>query len=241
MQVIPAIDILGGKCVRLFKGDYSNKKVYDSDPASVAFNWQSQGAILIHVVDLDGAREGRSVNTDAIASILASVDTPIQVGGGIRSFESAARLLEAGVERVVLGTSAVADPDLLKELVDSFTPRRVVVGIDAKAGKVATTGWTRIQSIDAIELAKTVKAAGVVNVVYTDIDRDGTMTGPNLEYTRALAVGSGLNVIASGGVACLDDLLSVKALEADGVTGVIVGKALYEGAFSLEDAIRALA
>ncbi|MFY9486560.1 MAG: HisA/HisF-related TIM barrel protein, partial [Bacillota bacterium] len=140
MQVIPAIDILGGKCVRLFKGDYSNKKVYDSDPASVAFNWQSQGAILIHVVDLDGAREGRPVNTDAIASILASVDTPIQVGGGIRSFESAARLLEAGVERVVLGTSAVADPDLLKELVDSFTPRRVVVGIDAKAGKVATTG-----------------------------------------------------------------------------------------------------
>lgn len=241
MRVIPAIDILGGQCVRLTKGDYSDKKVYDVDPARVARRWQSQGATLIHVVDLDGAREGRPVNMSAIAAILASVTIPIEVGGGIRSLESAAELLNAGVERVVLGTCAIDNPDLLQQLVDEYSSRRVVVGIDAKAGKVATAGWTHIQATDATELALAVRAAGVTNVIYTDIDRDGTMAGPNLEYTRALAVKSGLSVIASGGVARLEDLLLVKALETTGVTGIIVGKALYEEAFSLVDAIRVLA
>lgn len=241
MRVIPAIDILGGQCVRLTKGDYSDKKVYDVDPARVARRWQSQGATLIHVVDLDGAREGRPVNMSAIAAILASVTIPIEVGGGIRSLESAAELLNAGVERVVLGTCAIDNPDLLQQLVDEYSSRRVVVGIDAKAGKVATAGWTHIQATDATELALAVRAAGVTDVIYTDIDRDGTMAGPNLEYTRALAVKSGLSVIASGGVARLEDLLLVKALETTGVTGIIVGKALYEEAFSLVDAIRVLA
>jgi len=241
VQAIPAIDILDGQCVRLTKGDYSNKKVYHEDPSAVALKWQSEGAALIHVVDLDGAREGRPVNTDAIAKILKTVSVPVEVGGGIRSFESAARLLDSGVRRVVLGTGAVAKPEMVRRLVDRFGPNRVVIGIDAKAGRVATAGWTAIQSTDAIELALAMKAMGITDVIYTDIDRDGTMSGPNLEFTRALARRSGLNVIASGGVASLSDLLAIKALEKDGVTGVIIGKALYEQAFSLNDAIEALA
>lgn len=240
MRAIPAIDILDGQCVRLTKGDYSKKTVYDSSPSTVALRWQAQSAALIHVVDLDGARTGRPINIDAIAQILRVVSVPIEVGGGIRSFESASFLLRSGVHRVILGTRAVSAPDLVQRLIESFGSDRVVVGIDAKAGKVATSGWTEVQSIGAADLALSLKSVGVEEVIYTDIDRDGTMVGPNIESTRALAVSSGLSVIASGGVSRLADLLALKHLEKDGVTGVILGKALYENAFSLSEAVDVL-
>lgn len=240
MRAIPAIDILDGQCVRLTKGDYDSKTVYDSNPSRVALKWQAQGAALIHVVDLDGARAGRPVNTGVISQILKAVSVPIEVGGGIRSFDSASLLLGSGVHRVVLGTGAVTAPDLVQRLVERFGPERVVVGIDAKAGKVATSGWTEVQPVDAIDLALSLKTVGIEEIIYTDIDRDGTMVGPSMESTRTLAVRTGLSIIASGGVSQLADLVSLKQLETDGVTGVILGKALYENAFSLSEAVDVL-
>lgn len=241
MKAIPAIDIMDGQCVRLIRGDFDRRSTYGIDPSAVASTWQSMGAELIHVVDLDGARAGQPVNVQAISGILDTVSVPIEVGGGIRSFETAARLLTMGVHRVVLGTAAVTEPGLVKRLIDSFSSDRVVVGIDARGGQVATSGWTDTHSVKATELAKEIKSVGVLEVIYTDIDRDGMMSGPNIESTRQLAVESGLRVIASGGVSTLDDLVRLKNLEQDGVTGVIIGKALYEGAVRLEDAIRILA
>ncbi len=240
MIAIPAIDIMDGQCVRLIRGDYLKKNTYGTDPSAVAAAWESKGAELIHVVDLDGARAGHPVNVHAISSILRTVSVQIEVGGGIRSFETAARLLRDGVSRIVLGTAAVAEPDLVKRLIDSFSPDRVIVGIDARRGQVATSGWMETHTVKAADLAKTIKSLGVTEVIYTDIDRDGMMSGPSVETTRELAVQSGLRVIASGGVSSVDDLSRLKDLEQDGVIGVIIGKALYEGAVKLGDAIRIL-
>ena len=240
MRAIPAIDIMDGECVRLIKGYYAQRSNYGTDPAAVALTWQSKGAELIHVVDLDGARAGHPVNAQAISGILETVSVPIEVGGGIRSFETASHLLGMGVRRIVLGTAAVTEPELVKRLIDSFSSDRVVVGIDARGGQVATSGWLDTHTVKAADLAKTIKSLGVTEAIYTDIDKDGMMSGPVWKPPE-LAVQSGLSVIASGGVSSLDDLVRLKAVEQDGVTGVIIGKALYEGAIMLEDAIRILA
>ena len=239
MILYPAIDIQGGRCVRLFQGRMEEATVYGDDPAAMARRWVDEGAGALHVVDLDGARNGRPQNVDEVLAIRSAVAVPIQVGGGLRSHEAAAAYLEAGIERVVLGTRAAVDADFLAELCAAH-PGRVAVGIDARDGRVALKGWTEIIPLKADELARRVENIGASAIIYTDIARDGTLTGPNVEAVAAVARGVALPVIASGGVATVEDLRSLKALAADGVEGVIVGKALYEGTVSVAEALSAL-
>ncbi|MCZ6701253.1 MAG: 1-(5-phosphoribosyl)-5-[(5-phosphoribosylamino)methylideneamino]imidazole-4-carboxamide isomerase [bacterium] len=239
MILYPAIDIQGGRCVRLFQGRMEEATVYGDDPAAMARRWVDEGAGALHVVDLDGARNGRPQNVDEVLAIRSAVAVPIQVGGGLRSHEAAAAYLEAGIERVVLGTRAAVDADFLAELCAAH-PGRVAVGIDARDGLVALKGWTEIIPLEADELARRVENIGASAIIYTDIARDGTLTGPNVEAVAAVARGVALPVIASGGVATVEDLRSLKALAADGVEGVIVGKALYEGTVSVAEALSAL-
>ena len=239
MILYPAIDIQGGRCVRLFQGRMEEATVYGDDPAAMARRWVDEGAGALHVVDLDGARNGRPQNVDEVLAIRSAVAVPIQVGGGLRSHEAAAAYLEAGIERVVLGTRAAVDADFLAELCAAH-PGRVAVGIDARDGRVALKGWTEIIPLEADELARRVENIGASAIIYTDIARDGTLTGPHVEAVAAVARGVALPVIASGGVATVEDLRSLKALAADGVEGVIVGKALYEGTVSVAEALSAL-
>ena len=239
MILYPAIDIQGGRCVRLFQGRMEEATVYGDDPAAMARRWVDEGAGALHVVDLDGARNGRPQNVDEVLAIRSAVAVPIQVGGGLRSHEAATAYLEAGIERVVLGTRAAVDADFLAELCAAH-PGRVAVGIDARDGLVALKGWTEIIPLEADELARRVENIGASAIIYTDIARDGTLTGPNVEAVAAVARGVALPVIASGGVATVEDLRSLKALAADGVEGVIVGKALYEGTVSVAEALSAL-
>lgn len=239
MILYPAIDIQGGRCVRLFQGRMEEATVYGDDPAAMARRWVDEGAGALHVVDLDGARNGRPQNVDEVLAIRRAVAVPIQVGGGLRSHEAATAYLEAGIERVVLGTRAAVDADFLAELCAAH-PGRVAVGIDARDGLVALKGWTEIIPLEADELARRVENIGASAIIYTDIARDGTLTGPNVEAVAAVARGVALPVIASGGVATVEDLRSLKALAADGVEGVIVGKALYEGTVSVAEALSAL-
>ena len=239
MILYPAIDIQGGRCVRLFQGRMEEVTVYGEDPAAMARRWVDEGAGALHVVDLDGARNGRPQNVDEVLAIRRAVAVPIQVGGGLRSHEAAEAYLEAGIERVVLGTRAAVDADFLAELCAAH-PGRVVVGIDAWDGRVALKGWTEIIPLEVDELARRVEKIGASAIIYTDIARDGTLTGPNVEAVAAVARGVALPVIASGGVATVEDLRSLKALAADGVEGVIVGKALYEGTVSVAEALSAL-
>jgi phosphoribosylformimino-5-aminoimidazole carboxamide ribotide isomerase len=238
MDVIPAIDILEGKCVRLYQGDYDRLSVYDSNPVEVAKNWVAQGASRLHVVDLDGAKQGKPVNLEAIAAIVAAVSVPVQVGGGLRDRASVIELLNLGVERVIVGTVAVEQPELVSQLTEEF-PQQIVIGIDARNGKVATRGWLETSEIAATELALQFqdKAAAII---YTDIQRDGTLSGPNMEALREMAMAVRIPVIASGGVSSLTDLLSLLALEPLGVKGVIVGRALYTGDVKLSEAIQAI-
>ena len=203
----------------------------------MARRWQARGAGWLHLVNLDGAFSQASENLSVVRAIVEAVDIPIQLGGGMRDVEAAGDGLALGASRIILGTVAIATPQVVADAVERFGPRRVVVGIDAREGRVATHGWTEISEVDAIDLAKQMADLGVERVVYTDISRDGMMTGPNVEATLQLARGTRLKVIASGGVATLDDLRLLHALEGDGVEGVIVGRALYEGAFSLEEAL----
>ncbi|MEX0272597.1 1-(5-phosphoribosyl)-5-[(5-phosphoribosylamino)methylideneamino]imidazole-4-carboxamide isomerase [Leptolyngbyaceae cyanobacterium UHCC 1019] len=239
MNVIPAIDLLGGRCVRLYQGDYDQVQTYGENPVEVARQWQAEGATYLHVVDLDGAKAGQPVNLTAIEAIARAVDIPVQVGGGLRDRASVASLLNLGVRRIILGTIAVEQPDLVTQLCQEF-PDQVVVGIDARAGKVATRGWLETSEVLATELAQRMAIAGAAAIIYTDIYRDGTMQGPNLEALRELAAAIDLPIIASGGVSSVRDLLSLLSLEPLGVTGAIVGKALYTGEVSLKEAIRAV-
>jgi phosphoribosylformimino-5-aminoimidazole carboxamide ribotide isomerase len=239
MEVIPAIDLLKGNCVRLYQGDYSRSQVYHENPAVVAQQWQEQGATRLHLVDLDGAKQGKIVNLEAIRSILADISIPVQVGGGLRDRQSVETLLDLGVQRVIVGTIAVENPEFVAELCQDF-PEQIVVGIDARNGLVATRGWLETSEISAIALAKQMSEMGAAAIVYTDIHRDGTLTGPNLEALRELAQNLDIPVIASGGVSCLTDLLSLLALEPLGVPGVIVGKSLYTGDLKLTEAILAI-
>ena len=239
MEVIPAIDLLSGRCVRLYQGDYARSQVFNDNPADVARQWFEQGASLLHIVDLDGAKTGRVVNRPAIEAIITEVPVPVQVGGGLRDRSSVAELLELGVQRVILGTVAVEQPHLVADLCQEF-PGQIVVGIDARNGRVATRGWLETSEVLATGLAVQMQEVGAAAIIYTDIHRDGTLTGPNLEALRELTAAVSIPVIASGGVSSITDLLSLLALEPLGVTGVIVGRALYTGDISLIDALSAI-
>ena len=234
MQLYPAIDIKDKKCVRLKQGLFDQVQVYSEDPVEVALAWEAAGASFIHLVDLDGALQGRGVNRDVICEIVRSVHVPVQLGGGIRSLADMEEVLNMGVFRGIEGTKAVTDPKLLKKMVDSFGPSHVVCGIDAKNGLVATQGWVDVSNISAIELALQMKVYGVRTVVYTDISKDGMLTGPNVSATKTLSDATGLDIIASGGMSCMDDLQAISDAK---IHGAIIGKALYEKRIDLKEAI----
>ncbi|HEY9762705.1 MAG TPA: 1-(5-phosphoribosyl)-5-[(5-phosphoribosylamino)methylideneamino]imidazole-4-carboxamide isomerase [Trichocoleus sp.] len=239
MEVIPAIDLLEGRCVRLYQGDYDQSQVFNEDPVAVAQQWVEQGATRLHLVDLDGAKVGKPENEKAIAAIVNAVSVPVEVGGGLRDRQRVADLFDMGVQYAILGTAAVENPDLVGELSQEF-PGQVIVGIDARDGKVATRGWLETSEVEAVELAQRMGQQGAAAIIYTDIKRDGTLKGPNLEALREVAKAVEIPVIASGGVSAVTDLLSLLALEPLGVTGVIVGKALYTGDVVLKEALRAV-
>jgi phosphoribosylformimino-5-aminoimidazole carboxamide ribotide isomerase len=239
MIVFPAIDMRNGRCVRLLQGRADQETVYYEDPQATAEQWQSDGAEWLHLVDLDGAMGSESNNRGIARRIFQALKIPVQFGGGVRTMSDLEELLEAGASRVILGTAAVEDADFLSEALARFSTK-VAVGIDARDGLVATKGWKQVGQLDALEFATSLIQKGVRRIVYTDISRDGTLTGPNLEATRRVAESSGLNVIASGGVSSLEDLLRLKPLEVYGVEGVIIGKALYEKRFSLKEALEAM-
>jgi phosphoribosylformimino-5-aminoimidazole carboxamide ribotide isomerase len=239
MEVIPAIDLLEGRCVRLYQGDYARSQVFHENPVEVARQWVEQGATRLHLVDLDGAKAGRLVNLPAIEAIVGAVSIPVQVGGGLRDHSSVDQLLNLGVQWAIIGTIAVEAPDLVRDLCQAF-PGQIAVGIDARNGKVATRGWLETSEIAATELAHQVATQGAAAIIYTDIQRDGTLSGPNLPALREMAAAVDLPVIASGGVSSLTDLLSLLALEPLGVVGAIVGRALYTGEVNLGEAVRAV-
>lgn len=234
MQLYPAIDMKGGKCVRLTQGLFDNVTVYGDTPADMAKLWVSQGATFLHLVDLDGALTGHSVNETAIRAITDCVDVPMELGGGLRSAEAVKYILDLGITRCIIGTRAVERPEFIRELIEQFGPERIVVGVDAKDGMVAVEGWEKTSNISALDLCLGMKTFGVRHIVYTDISRDGTLTGPNIPYTKLLTEQTGLDVIASGGVSCMDDLAR---LHENGICGAIIGKALYEKRISLPDAV----
>jgi phosphoribosylformimino-5-aminoimidazole carboxamide ribotide isomerase len=240
-ELIPAIDLLGGRCVRLTQGRYEEATVYGVDPAEVARRFLRAGIRRLHVVDLDGAKQGHPVNGAAIRAILAEAGrVPLQLGGGLRSAAAIDAALELGVERVVLGTAALREPALVAEAARRH-PGRVALGIDARAGRVAVGGWLETSELQAVELARRYEDAGVAALVYTDIERDGMLSGPNLEATAALAASVRIPVIASGGVGTLDDVRRAAALAKRGVAGLIVGRALLSGALDLTAALEAAA
>jgi phosphoribosylformimino-5-aminoimidazole carboxamide ribotide isomerase len=232
---IPAIDLQGGRCVRLSRGEFDQETVYGDDPVAMALRWQAAGAARLHVVDLDGAREGSPRNHDAIAAIAATLSIPVQVGGGIRDAETVEKLLFLGVDRCILGTRAAQDRVWAEEMFRAFG-ERLILGIDAKDGKVAIKGWVETTELTAAELALALKAAGARRVIYTDISRDGMLTGPNVEATARLAAETGLAIIASGGMSTLDDLR--RLAQHPGIEGAIIGRALYTGAIDLTEAVR---
>ena len=239
MEVIPAIDLLDGKCVRLYQGDYDRASIFNDNPVEVARQWAAEGATRLHVVDLDGAKVGKSVNLSVIEAIARAIDIPVQVGGGLRDRQGVFQVLDTGVQRAILGTVAVEQPELVTQLCNEF-PQQIVVGIDARNGKVATRGWLETSEVLATELAQSMAQQGAAAIIYTDIHRDGTMIGPNMDALRELAESVSVPVIASGGVSSLTDLLTLLSLESVGVTGAIVGKAIYTGDVSLKEAVRAV-
>ena len=236
MLLIPAIDLHRGKCVRLRRGEREQETIYSDNPAAIARKWQEAGARRLHVVDLDGAFEGIPVNSSAIAAIAAAVDIPVQLGGGIRDRVTAEKAFGLGVSRVIFGTAAVEQPELLKELVNLYGSR-IIVGIDARDGVAAIRGWVEGSARRAVELAQEMEQCGVTEIIYTDISRDGMLEGPNLEAMQEMARSLQIPVIASGGVSSLDDLLRLQTLEELGISGAIVGQALYSGRIDLESAI----
>lgn len=236
MLIIPAIDLKAGKCVRLLQGRKEDETVYSSDPVAVARRWASEGAELLHVVDLDGAFEKRPRNLDSIRNIVAAVSIPVQVGGGIRDAETIETYLNLGVERVIVGTEAIRNPGLVEAAGKAF-PQRIVVGIDARNGKVAIEGWVETTAVSAVELARRFEGCGVAAINFTDIQRDGMQRGPNLAETRKLAESVSIPVVASGGVSGIEDIRNLLTLAPCGVIGVITGKALYTGSLDLKQAV----
>ena len=239
MIVIPAIDLRGGRCVRLMQGRKSDVTVYNDDPVAVAKEFAAAGAKVIHVVDLDGAfSEADSPNRAVLKRILETVDVPIEFGGGVRSLEDARVLADQRVARIVLGTVAAESPDALHGFVERFSSK-ICVGIDARDGRVMSRGWETANAVNAVDLARTVAECGVERIIYTDIARDGTLVGPNVEQTVAVARAANVRVTASGGVSSLDDIRQLRDADDSRLDSVIVGKALYEGKFTLEEAILA--
>ena len=238
MIIIPAIDIKNGKCVRLLQGRMDDDTVYSDDPGAMAAKWQQLGARLIHVIDLDGAFSKSPQNEATIRKIIQSVQVPIQLGGGIRNEKTVDMYLKMGIKRVIIGTEAIKNPSFVKKICKTY-PERILVGIDARNGKVAIDGWTQTTQIEAIDLAKAFEDCGVAAINFTDIQRDGMQTGPNLEATQALAEAISIPVVASGGVSSIQDIKNLLPLEKIGVIGVIVGKALYSGAMDLKAALDA--
>ena len=236
MMIYPAIDIRGGRCVRLTEGRFDAETVFADDPAEMALKWAGLGAEFLHLVDLDGALAGEGKNVPVIERILQSVSIPVQLGGGIRNLETIEKLLSLGVTRLILGSAAVKNPQLVEEACKKY-PGHIAVGIDAKNGDVAIEGWGKGSGVAATELAKKMAAYGVETIIYTDISRDGMLSGVNVEATAALARACGVPIIASGGVASLEDIRRVKAVESDGVQGCIIGKAIYTGAVDLKEAL----
>jgi len=241
LTLYPAIDLKDGACVRLRRGEMDAATIYSDDPAAQARVWEQAGCRWLHVVDLNGAFAGRPVNGAAVSAILDAVRLPVQLGGGIRDIAGIARWIEAGVRRVILGSAALKTPDLVREACAAF-PGRIAVGIDARDGFVATEGWAETSTVAALDLARRFEDAGVGAIIYTDIGRDGMLSGLNLDQTAALAGAVGIPVIASGGVGGMDDLAALKALAATvrGIEGVIVGRALYDGRVDPAAAIRLL-
>ena len=238
MIVVPAIDIRGGRVVRLRQGQLEEETVYGSDPAEAARHWEGLGAKRIHLVDLDAAIESRP-KPDVVGTVIAAVQIPVEVGGGLRVLENAMRYREAGADRMIFGTAAVARPGVVQEAVRLW-PEAVAVAIDAKNGKVAVAGWNEITTVDALDLAAQVKGWGILRIQYTDVVRDGTLKGPNMAGIEQIARATGLRITAAGGVSTLQDLERLKALAPLGVDEVIVGKALYESRFTVEEAARVL-
>jgi len=237
MEIIPAIDLKDGRCVRLFQGDFDQETVFSDDPLATARSWQEQGGHRLHLVDLDGAVQGKPVHLEVIASIIQALDIPVQVGGGIRDLASADAWLTAGVDRVVIGTAAVRDPGMVREICRKHGNQRVVVSVDAKDGLVALHGWRETSSVTVLDLAGQMAQIGVARLLYTDITRDGALTGPDLATNARLASETGLAIQASGGVSSLED---IESLLPTGVEGVVVGRALYTGAVSLAEAVAAV-
>lgn len=230
MLIIPAIDIRGGKCVRLFQGDYNRETVYGDSPAEQAVRWEKEGAHIIHLVDLDGAKAKQPVNLDAVREICSAVHIPCELGGGIRTLEDARKTFDAGVYRIILGTVACENPKLAKEFVSEFTAERVVVGIDARGGCVAVNGWLENSGVDAYELVLTLQEMGVTRFIYTDIATDGALSGPNCDAIAALCSRvPRCGVISSGGISSARDITALRELRKDNLEGAIVGKALYDG------------
>ncbi len=235
MKLYPAIDLKDGNCVRLIQGDYNQVTVYGNNPAQMAKKWESLGGDYLHIVDLDGAKEGVGINDEAIREIVKAINIPIELGGGIRTLEDIKAKLDMGVDRVILGSAAIKNKELVKEAIEVFGADKIVIGVDAKAGMVAIEGWLEVTDVSALEFCKELEQLGVKTVIYTDIAKDGMMQGPNVEETKKLVQATGLDIIASGGVSTLEDL---KNLEQINVYGAIIGKALYIGAIQLEEAAK---
>ena len=236
MRIYPAIDIRGGKAVRLYKGDFAQETVF-GEPAEMAKKWEAAGGEFLHLVDLDGARAGKSMNLDVVKEIIAAVNIPVELGGGIRTMENIDEVLAAGVQRVILGSVAAKNPALVKEACAKYGDR-VVVGIDAKDGIVAVDGWEGSGDVEVTVLAKEMAKAGVKTIIYTDISRDGTLEGVNVEATAQLARESGIKIVASGGVKSIDDVKALLPYEKEGIEGVIVGKSIYMGTLDLTEAVK---
>jgi len=234
MMIFPAIDIKEGKCVRLLRGEFDQKTVYFDDPVDAALAWVNKGAKYIHIVDLDGALHGRGKNRDAVKRILESVNIPLQLGGGIRTVEIASGWIDLGVSRVILGTAAVKNPEIVSELVEKVGADKVLVSIDAKKGLVCTEGWMETSEIEAVAFARDLQQKGIKTIVYTDIAKDGTMVGPNFDELAKLQEATRMDIIASGGIG---DAGHVKKLAEMGLYGAITGKALYEGTLKLQEAL----
>lgn len=235
MRLYPAIDMKDGHCVRLKQGQFDQVKVYSDSPARIAALWEEKGASFLHLVDLDGALKGRSVNAGCIREIVSTIKIPVELGGGIRSLKDMEEVLNLGVYRVIVGTKAVENPELLREAVKQFGAEHIAAGIDAKDGLVAIQGWEQVSGISAMELALKMKEYGVQTIIYTDISRDGMLSGPNVAATKALHDATGLDIIASGGVSCMEDLHRIHEA---GIHGAIMGKALYEGRIDLAEAVK---
>jgi len=236
MEIIPAIDLKDGKCVRLLQGDMDRATIFSDNPVETALKWEAQGAQRLHVVDLDGAFNGEPRNRKAVEEIVDALKIPVQVGGGIRNIETIDAYVNMGVARVILGTIAHTNPELVARACELYHGR-IVVGIDARDGKVAIQGWAKVTSKSAMELAAEYEEYGVAAIIYTDIAKDGMMQGPSIEATRYLALSVDIPIIASGGVSSIEDIKHLLPLEADGVEGLITGKAIYSGALDLKEAI----